>query len=293
VGLLGLCLCSPAVSQNSPAVRRAELLAQAADAATRAAAADFVTALTERFAARGIYLSNTPELLRGPSGARGWLERDTLATRSRGRWTVVRGDVSADGRDGYTYGYFDVIHPAGDTVYIRYQAYWRRNPSGRWEILAFSRGRRAPGPDGTGIPAALAAANAERFPVTNADTAAVLREIVATEGAFADSVGVNVAAAFGGFAAPDAAKVETGSSFVFGKEAIAALIGTPPPGQLGPIWRPETGTAAGSGDLGFTLGPAWARQPAGVAQTQPPPNSGRYFTIWKRQRDGTWRYLVD
>ena len=291
LGLLALCTSSPATSQT-PAERRTELLAQVAEAATRAAAGDFVTVLTGLFASQGIYLSNTPELLRGPSGARTWIERDSLATRSRARWTVVRGDVSADGRDGYTYGYFDVIHPAGDTVYLKYQAYWRRSASGRWEILAFSRGRRAPGPDGTGIPVELAAANAARHPVAHADTAAVLRDIEATEAAFSDSVGVNVGAAFGGFAAPDAGKLEGGSSFVFGKEAITALFASPPPGQLGPVWRPQAGSAAASGDLGFTLGPAWARQ-AGPVQTAPPPNAGRYFTIWKRQRDGTWRFLVD
>jgi ketosteroid isomerase-like protein len=290
-GLITVCAAAPATGQ-SPADRRTELLAQAADAATRAAAGDFVAALTGLFAPQGIYLSNTPELLRGPAGARTWIERDSLATRSRARWTVVRGDVSADGRDGYTYGYFDVIHPAGDTIYLKYQAYWRRSPAGRWEILAFSRGRRAAGPDGPGIPTELAAANTARHPGTNADTAAILREIEATEAAFSDSVGVNVAAAFGGFAAPDAGKLEGGSSFVFGKAAITALFASPPPGQLGPVWRPQAGSAAASGDLGFTLGPAWARQ-AGPVQTGPPPNAGRYFTIWKRQRDGTWRFLVD
>jgi ketosteroid isomerase-like protein len=286
------CLATPGpVCGQAPAQRRAELLQQAHAAGELARNSSFVAALAARFAPAGVHLAPGAGLFRGPSGARAWLERDTLNTRSVARWTVLRHDVSADGRDGYTYGYFDVIRPSGDSLPGKYHAYWRRSEAGQWQILAFARGRRAPGPVAQEFPAALIP---RVPPPTRAviDTTALYAELVATEGAFSDSVGVSVAAGFGGFAAPDAAKLEGGSEYVFGPQAVERLFADPPAGSLGPAWSPEWGSVATSGDLGFTLGPAWRRVP-GKVQTPPAVPGGRYFTIWKRQPDGTWRFLVD
>ena len=131
LALAGVLIASPVRAQANPETRRAELLAQINAAAAKAAQGDYVAVLSSLFAPQGVYLSPRPDRMVGPEGARRWIERDTLATRSRARWTVVRSDVSADGRDGYAYGYIDVIHPAGDTVPLRYHSYWRRNPAGR------------------------------------------------------------------------------------------------------------------------------------------------------------------
>src|SRR5262245_22469791 len=144
-GLLFLLVAPSMSAQVNHAERRAELLNQDRAAEERARSGKFVDVLSELFAAQGVYLSSG-QLGRGPAGARAWLQRDSLNATSSAQWTVLRSDVSADGRDGYTYGYFDTIRANGDTLPGRYHAYWRRSDAGRWELLAFTRARRGPGP---------------------------------------------------------------------------------------------------------------------------------------------------
>ena len=268
--------------------RRAELRDASRALATRMASGEFVTPLSDAFAPLGIYVNPGPFSARGPASARAWLERDTLNVRSTVRLTVLRYDVSADGQDGYTYGYFDVIRPLGDTLPGKYHAYWRRGESGRWQILAFSRGRRAPGPVTDTLPGWIAT-SVDRVTVSGRDSVALLREVMDTERAFSDSAGTDVRAAFMSFAAPDAAKVEGGPHYAFGREAIGALFAGPAPPGGGPLWTPEVGTVAASGDLGFTTGPVVPRKPVAGA----PATGGKYFTIWRRMPGGEWRYVVD
>jgi ketosteroid isomerase-like protein len=59
-----------------------------------------------------------------------------------------------------------------------------------------------------------------------------------------------------------------------------------PPGQL--LWWPTYSGIAVSGDLGFNTGPFVSRGPDGGAQGQ-----GWFFTIWKRQANGEWRWVLD
>ena len=62
------------------------------------------------------------------------------------------------------------------------------------------------------------------------------------------------------------------------RPGLEALPDAPPPGP--PLfWWPEFAGVANSGDLGFTTGGA----------TIPV----RYFTVWQRQTDGSWRWIYD
>jgi hypothetical protein len=49
-------------------------------------------------------------------------------------------------------------------------------------------------------------------------------------------------------------------------------------------WSPIIGDA--SGDLGYTVRTATIRGERGV-------HYSKYLTVWKRQRDGAWRFVVD
>ena len=55
------------------------------------------------------------------------------------------------------------------------------------------------------------------------------------------------------------------------------------------IWRPTYAAIAQSGDLGFTTGPFELR--ASLADTVRA--AGQYSTIWKKQKDGSWKFLAD
>ena len=270
--------------------RQAELVAAMTGVAGRMAAGEFVTPLSSFFAPTGVYVNALPLSLRGPANARAWMERDTLNPKSTARMTILGSAVSTDGRDGFAYGYFDVVRPTGDTLPGQYHAYLRRSSDGAWQILAFSRGRRAAGPIVTTLPASVAATIATMTAYPSPDSTAALERLMATERAFSDSAGTSVQAAFVGFAAPNAAKLERGSLYVFGPAAINEMFSGPTPPGGGPLWSPEVGTVASSGDIGFTAGPVRLRRPVeGV--TAPP--GAKYFTIWRRLPNGDWRYVVD
>ncbi len=56
------------------------------------------------------------------------------------------------------------------------------------------------------------------------------------------------------------------------------------------LWTPTEGDVAAAGDLGWLTGPAAVREnkPDGrVVYT------GQYFSVWKKQSDGTWKVLLD
>lgn len=62
-------------------------------------------------------------------------------------------------------------------------------------------------------------------------------------------------------------------------------------------WAPEVAEISASGDLGYTSGP-WrltpARDPADAEATEQKPVAfGHYFSIWRKQADGTWKALVE
>jgi ketosteroid isomerase-like protein len=54
-------------------------------------------------------------------------------------------------------------------------------------------------------------------------------------------------------------------------------------------WAPMIGGVSSSGDLGFTTGPFIVQDRSGTR----PPQHGMYFTIWKKQRDGDFRAVLD
>jgi ketosteroid isomerase-like protein len=63
-----------------------------------------------------------------------------------------------------------------------------------------------------------------------------------------------------------------------------------PPKDLQLIWEPRVGDVAGSGELGYLTGP--------VRNILPSRNNGRprhstYFSVWKRQRNGEYRVVID
>lgn len=62
----------------------------------------------------------------------------------------------------------------------------------------------------------------------------------------------------------------------------------PPPGAPSFQWEPRTGDVAQSGDLGYLTGPVrYAPGPDGT------PRHGCYFSVWKKQPDGTFKVILD
>jgi ketosteroid isomerase-like protein len=60
-----------------------------------------------------------------------------------------------------------------------------------------------------------------------------------------------------------------------------------PPGRPAFTWEPRTGDVAASGDLGWLTGPVKFPQPDGSVR------HGCYFSVWKKQADGSFRVILD
>ena len=216
-------------------------------------------------------------LVRGRDAAAAALRTSPFA-ETRLKLEPVRVDVSADGRSGYTYG--GATRFAADSASpARYIAYWTREGAD-WKIAAFhfnlSPEPVTPPPAGFfPAPAATGISHVE------ADVAAALRQIMQADRDFAAlATAQNPGVAFATFAAPDGALL----GGEYGPEAIRAAFA----GGGGTLeWGPVAGAMAATGDLGYTVGTAVRRGADGrVGYT-------KYLTVWRRQPNGEWRWVVD
>src|SRR5262249_3322285 len=64
--------------------------------------------------------------------------------RSRAEWIPVRGGISADGLQGYTWGYMTIVKPDNATTPAKYLSYWVKRPEG-WRVVAYRRRVRPAG----------------------------------------------------------------------------------------------------------------------------------------------------
>jgi len=65
-----------------------------------------------------------------------------------------------------------------------------------------------------------------------------------------------------------------------------------PPSDKHPLlaWQPGFASMAAAGDLGFTTGP-WEFK--GDVKDEKPSGFGHFVTLWKKQADGSWKFVVD
>lgn len=121
--------------------------------------------------------------------------------------------------------------------------------------------------------------------------AAAIAAIAAAEKAFADkAIAEGVPAAFLAFAAEDAVLLR-GERLIEGKAAIAEYFNNSTLREVRLEWTPDFIDAAASGDLGYTYGRYTF---SALDSTGAPLNARGYFhTVWKKQADGTWKFVWD
>ena len=264
------------------AALRDELLAADRAFASLGAATNLIESLVAPIAPDGIFLAPGAGFLRGPDAVRDFLNTNPANVVSKWRWSVIRADVSSDGQNGYTYGYTELELPTGAVLPGKYQAYWARQSNGDWKMASFKRSQRAPGAVSLNPPPGFETPTTKhRRYYPNTEPSAELQILFGVDVAFSDAAQSGVADAFAAFAAPDGA--QTGgniATWAFGPDAIrAAWAGVAPTFT----WAPELGEVATCGDLGFTVGYVYS---GGVAFS-------KYFTVWQKQPNGVWRYIVD
>jgi ketosteroid isomerase-like protein len=110
------------------------------------------------------------------------------------------------------------------------------------------------------------------------------------EGRFAQSVAAGGGKAFASWFADDAVTLNNGKPAVLGHTAIAAQAQWDPKTyQL--TWLPQGAQMGPSNDMGFTWGHYEGRSKD--KNGEPVVISGRYFTVWKKIADGSWKVALD
>jgi len=205
---------------------------------------------------------------------------------NRIQWLPLVVTVSADGLIGATWGAVIIRPSQSDSArFGKYISTWRRSPNGEWKLAAFVEmglsDQKAVIPDdvrksfvssknpfaGTGAP--YARADLE------------FSKMAASKGA---------PSAFGTFAARNAVTLPGTGELVIGPAAIHARMLESPAAKAKWAWHPVYSEGSASGDLGFTIGEAVIAIPGTTGVTN---FNSKYLTVWRRQPDGSIRFIVD
>ncbi len=217
------------------------------------------------------YLHPGAPLLRGTDQIRGFLAAAPPDSLRNLDWSPAFADVSADGRLGYTYGWTRSAGTRG-----KYLTCWRKDRAG-WRIVAHARTKPVAASDSI-------AASRSVTPGPQVRGRADPGELMHADSAFAAmSVAQGVKAAFLAYATEDAISFGGGAHISEGRQAIGASFDGFPSGAV-LAWWPVAAAIAESGDLGCTVGEAT------IASLN---HYSKYLTIWRRQRDGSWKFVAD
>lgn len=226
----------------------------------------FVPALTDDAA----YLYPGAPLLRGSKQIRAFLA--TADSILQLTWSPAFADVSADGRLGYSFGWTKAGVKRG-----KYLACWQKTGGG-WQLSAFALTQPIAVPDSV-VPQPPSAPLGAQVR-GRADAGEVRR----ADSAFAAlSVASGAKTAFLAYAAEHAMSFGGGVQMTEGRQAIGAGFDGFPAGAV-LEWWPVAAQIAPSGDLGCTVGEAK------IASLN---HYSKYLTIWRRQPDGTWKFVAD
>ena len=95
-------------------------------------------------------------------------------------------------------------------------------------------------------------------------------------------------AAFIYYADDSVVKMRDGAFPVIGKDEMAKIYRSKPDTGFTMKWKPVRAEAGKSGDLGYTFG-EWEL----YLKARDTTLYGNYVTLWKKQKDGTWKYILD
>ena len=116
-------------------------------------------------------------------------------------------------------------------------------------------------------------------------------EIRAAEAAFAQMAATDgLSKAFRTFAADDAVLMRNNKVFKTKEELNNLFSGMPENVRL--EWSPDFVDVAASGDLGYTYG-EFTYTLLDSLGNEDSSSSGIFHTVWKRQEDGSWKYVWD
>lgn len=119
------------------------------------------------------------------------------------------------------------------------------------------------------------------------------REIVDTEQAFSEmALTEGIAKAFAEFAADDVV-INRNDSLILGKSGLIHFYNQASDSnrKIELSWKPDFVDVCSSGDMGYTFGKYLFTASDSTGKTES--SSGVFHTVWKRQPDGSWRFVWD
>jgi ketosteroid isomerase-like protein len=115
--------------------------------------------------------------------------------------------------------------------------------------------------------------------------------LLAVDAEFSDAAQkIGLGEAFAKYADAEATMLPANENAVTGAAGIRAQFADTPAGTA-LVWKPYKAEAAASGDLGYTLGTYELRSTG--ADGKPVVRYGKYCSVWKKQKDGGWKWVVD
>ncbi len=97
--------------------------------------------------------------------------------------------------------------------------------------------------------------------------------------------------AFYAFADDNAVMKRDNDSLIEGKEAIKALFGDPKFKNATVTWKPDFVDVSNDGTLAYTYGRyVWTTTDSLGSKKD---FKGRFHTVWKKQKDGSWKFVWD
>lgn len=206
-------------------------------------------------------------------------------------WEPLGGGVSDDLLSAYTYG-IAARAPSEKANAVRlgrYIAYWERVRGRPWQIVAYVETGAPP------IGPAAKISDAERATPAEPKLANALTEartrLRSADSSFSDlSYRMGTGYAFSNTVAEDGVIFGSPELRVGPREVRDAFERQTESSSL--TWNPVYVGIAGSRDLGYTIGEyvSTGRGATGAAVVQ---RFGKYLTVWRRQKDGTWKFVAD
>jgi ketosteroid isomerase-like protein len=267
-----------------------ELLAVDRAYAAASAKTDLVSGLTAMFSTGVIMPVPGPgaKFAEGVAAATEILRANAGNAQSRAEWTPIRGGISADGQQGFTFGYMTIHRGDGSDAPAKYLAYWAKE-NGRWKVAAYKRAGRPAGEVSLALmPPSLPA----RIVPPTTDSVLIsgfAASLAAAEKAFSDEAAIiGLGPAFEKHGRADAMNIGRQAAFTFGNMEIAKGVSPTPTQPSALVWGADYRIiVASSGDLGVSIG--FIRNKADPAATPFP-----FFTIWRRESPAApWRYIAE
>ena len=280
-----LFIASPVVAQGDPKAAVEELLAADRAFSTVASKADDPAIGLVAMFDREVTIPSPKGHVIGRDAALALFRKNPSYKEGKVSWTPVRGGISADGTQGFTFGFLSLTGGDPARRERKYLSYWARQPEG-WRVVAYRQQVREAGTVSTEMfPPSLPAFTAE----PKNDEKLIEshnRSVAAAEKAFSDRAQiVGLKTAFREYGRADAMNMYGGAGFAYGLDAVTAGFKQGDPTTI--HWGTERSFAASSGDLAVSIGTIRPNDPKGGA-------GFAFFTIWRRDGpDKPWRYVAE